>query len=1055
MPELPLVATGLSITKTRHLLAGAADVTFDLTAGPNSSVFAALQANDPFPAGKIELDSTSVKVRGERSVPLGGAKGTVSFSGQASAYQRLAVLDEPAEVTALLVRDGVNDDLAQGLRLSKGEASRFLLLRWGYELQGAARGALGLGVGGKVTFGAEGKRLGAYAVIREIAATDNSLTALTDLFQAWMLPSQFSTLEDLAAGTWIVAEIDGSIALSLGAEYGYDFNWVRESIELGGLSGDIGLKVQVGVNATFGFEASGQYALALGRPPGTDQIRVQLFRLNRKGINLAYSAGATAQGSFGGLLPDHFDGFVSGVFGLHGLQVLKELDNWTAPDRKITDLLANVSVKYAEDFLGKVTGVDAATQFNDARARLVSLLTAWHALPHRVAAAVYSLVEHEAPGLAQLKQQLNTLSTENLVDFQPEFERLLSHVEFFRTPFGKWLESAVLTSVLTAASDAAEYARVQSLAQQTLQVLDGAALEGVLVRLQRELGQRLGLDRIEQIIDTTTFDKADEWLKARLSAFLGERIDFAKLDQLRVALHRLLALRERFFQQAKTALTRKYEFQLLGTYQKTTTRTALLDVVFDFAAPHADAGRLTRLVAAAIDGDFDLLLAQDVAGVSLKSAALTHDIKRQTHLEVTLPFTKVVLDEINTSLAKLDAVQSESGRLVIYDLHADDLKTARGKFSSRFTVDGRFVLNTATRIFDSQSMSHSYTFRQAVRRMRRRALETQLKTYVDSYFPTTFGTGEASFQTWVADLDRTVDQVLNNGPDNFGNTLLALEVSAPSAFVAAWGDAPSEESADAYVRMSKAIQAQLRKLIPLAYFQDLSRFKDLAPSAALLVYASLPPTTSVVVSNGHIVQFDERSDIYPNIEDDGTVRALVEHSLTLAALVGRLTTVHDVLTHAEGTGSFAGEYRPDRIARVIANALTDIGRADLLHLLRVERSVIREARNAGIEFRRFLDAGKHAAALQHLAKYGSHVTSAFNSKIGSLFSGREIRPLGTLVFLEAARAFKPTLASARPSAMLELTVLKENPSFDLTAFPDSGDVPVSDVVNAQKFVALA
>jgi hypothetical protein len=255
--------------------------------------------------------------------------------------------------------------------------------------------------------------------------------------------------------------------------------------------------------------------------------------------------------------------------------------------------------------------------------------------------------------------------------------------------------------------------------------------------------------------------------------------------------------------------------------------------------------------------------------------------------------------------------------------------------------------------------------------------------------------------------------------------------------------------------MAKEIQAQLRSLIPLAYFQDLSRFKNLEPSAALLVYASLPRTTAVIVNNGHIVQFDDRSDIYPNIEDGGTVKALIEHSLTLAALVGRLTTVHDLLTQADGTDSFADEYRPDHVARVVVNALTEIGRADLLTLLRVERSVIREARNAGVEFRRFLDAGHHAEALQHLAKYGSLVTSAFNSKIGSLFSGREIRPLGTLVFLEAARAFKPTLASARPSAMLQLTVLKENPSIEFTAFVDSGDVPSSDVVNAQKFVALA
>jgi hypothetical protein len=315
--------TGVSIKKSRHVLAGAGEVSFEITAQPGSDVLAALVSNTPFPLRKIDLAEMSIGSALERPLPLASAKGTVTFSGKASGYGGIAVLDDPADVTALLVRDRINDDLAQGLALTRTAHRRYLLLRWGYDLQGAARGSLALGVGAAATFGAEAKRLGAYAVIRQVRDDLGARSALEALSQSWMLPAQFQQLDDLEPGTWIVAEVDGSFAMTLGAQYGYDFNWVREAVQVGSLSGDIGLKVQVGVSASLGFEASGQYAIAIGRPADTRQIRIQLFRLNRKGLNLAFAAGASAQGSVGGLLPDNFDEFVQGVFGIHGLQVLK------------------------------------------------------------------------------------------------------------------------------------------------------------------------------------------------------------------------------------------------------------------------------------------------------------------------------------------------------------------------------------------------------------------------------------------------------------------------------------------------------------------------------------------------------------------------------------------------------------------------------------------------------------------------------------------------------------------------------------------------------------
>ena len=60
-----------------------------------------------------------------------------------------------------------------------------------------------------------------------------------------------------------------------------------------------------------------------------------------------------------------------------------------------------------------------------------------------------------------------------------------------------------------------------------------------------------------------------------------------------------------------------------------------------------------------------------------------------------------------------------------------------------------------------------------------------------------------------------------------------------------------------------------------------------------------------------------------------------------------------------------------------------------------------------------------------------------------------------LVFLEAARAFDPGLPSLRPSAILQLTVVKDAPSLPLGSFVDGADIPAADIVNAQKFVSLA
>jgi hypothetical protein len=167
-------------------------------------------------------------------------------------------------------------------------------------------------------------------------------------------------------------------------------------------------------------------------------------------------------------------------------------------------------------------------------------------------------------------------------------------------------------------------------------------------------------------------------------------------------------------------------------------------------------------------------------------------------------------------------------------------------------------------------------------------------------------------------------------------------------------------------------------------------------------------------------------------------------------------SIHETLQHADGLASIAADYRPERVDRIINDALrTDVGAAGLRNLLLVERMVIREAHQAGLRIAGFLGAKNTTEARKQLADYGAKVTDAFNSTIGGLFSARELRPLGTMVFLEAARAFDPSLQSGRPSAILELTVLKEQPSFDMGSFVDGTDAPEADIVRAEKIVSLA
>ena len=83
------------------------------------------------------------------------------------------------------------------------------------------------------------------------------------------------------------------------------------------------------------------------------------------------------------------------------------------------------------------------------------------------------------------------------------------------------------------------------------------------------------------------------------------------------------------------------------------------------------------------------------------------------------------------------------------------------------------------------------------------------------------------------------------------------------------------------------------------------------------------------------------------------------------------------------------------------------------------------------------------------------MTSTFNREIRSVYGGAALRPLGSLVFLEASRALDPALLDTRANALLSLTVLEEDREFQLNDFLLNKKPKKDDVAVEQRLVSLA
>jgi|GEM_PF-906579 len=1067
------MADVIKFEKNKEFLSGDAAAGLKLTAIKDPKVAAALAANDKFPVGDVRLGDIAVSGEAGKSVKFAGDKGSVEFKASAEAHAGMGVYFDPDKLLEALE---LNDNIAPGMSLGSDSDSFYLVLNWGYDLAGSAKGSIALGANPlTIEFGAEGRRTGSYAVVRRFEREKGALDAVKETANSWMLPTQVKSIDKFEPGTWLIAEVDGSVALSLGAKFGYDYNWIHET-QLGGLSGDIGLRIQLGVSVALGFESSGKYALVVGREsqdPADMSLRLRLFRQRKRGLSIAFNAAATVQGK-NELLPEELDDFIAAVFGTHGAQIVKDLevlDKWTDVTKDPAELLAGFTVDYAKKFLGSVTAIknlDIPGNLEKAKSLLLDLIGKWNDLDHRVATMLLKLAEKSAD-LAKVREVVGRIADADEETVKAEVGKIIKRFDFADTPEGKWLESVVTGSVLRMLNSSHELGLLKEAAAKTRALLDGSTLETMLGRLQEYINQKIHLSEVEKIVSEADLGKLDEWLKARLKKFLGSEIDFEKVKEIQKAISTVRAKGQEFYRAGLKALTEKYKFEFIATYQKSTTKSALFDINFDFDPKNNGVGASLR---EAIDGKFDGLMVEERPGVTLNTATLTHEIKRHAHVELSMPFFgKSEMDHFNNSVAKV-AATNDGGRVLVYELASEDIVVKKNQRNSTVTLAGFFPLRVGSevRVFSTSSLAYDYSLRQVKKGMKRADLQYQLKAYMDAdsgssrpllsgvFGQQSDGTVAASFEAWLGDIDAAVEQALHNGPDTFGDTLLSLEVGVSPNVTAAWLNASDDETSPRYLDMSRRLQAKLKQLIPFIYFQNPEKYDDksAATAASLLVYSAIPPSTQVSLSNGKL-KINQPTGIYWDFLLPEKLEAMVNNELTANNLAAILQRVFDRLSVTPGFEKLAKDYRRDRVDEIRAKAEKDS--ADGLHkLLRTESMTVREARAAGVKMAGFKKTGttEPSKAVKFLAEFGEKFTDAFNVELSGLHGGFKSRPLGTLLLIESALALDPGLSASevKMNSILELIVLAEAAKFNLGDYLDGANPPEEEIVFQQRIVSI-
>ena len=1074
----------------KDLIENGVNGSIDITL-PDASLAPTL-VNQPFPRKNITFASVNASVAGQTDLAFKTVRGDVGFKGSGNASALVAIFPNPNDATSAVA---IDSDVPLGLGLPVDAAgtptpTHYDVIRFGFDANASVSGKVALGANGAITFGASGTADAISAVIRRF--NDNALIGRDELIGTaanWRLPSQVQDKDSLDPRTWIVAEVEGSLDLSLGAEYGLNYNWVR-SVKLGGLTGDIGLKLQAGISATLGFNVAGKYVVVVSRESDDPKVRVRVYKLAKNGFDFAFDAGLSAQADTSGLTPDKVDDFIKAVLGVHGAQIINDLqaiDQWTGSQESLSGLLAQAGNDYVIKLVKDLTGIDVvaeAAKLTQAKTQILNFINKWTDLSKinsDLATRLLKFVEQNVD-LGPITQAAGILANGNAAQLTQFLAGEITQAGFPQTPLAQFLETAAGDGILSLLQQSPAFNQAKTAATAVLGVLDGSTIQQVLTNLEQRLEQTLGLNdlitAVKNGLQMADFQSLDKLLQAKLAALIDKALNalgLSDLDTIRKAIGTFLDKRQAIYQEAVNALNHVYKAEFTATYESSSTGTALLDIEFDFAQDAG--GTFATLMRSAIDGKFaDIavpggtvnLLMDKIPGVTVRQAALTHDIVRHSHQELHLPYFINVADHVNTGQASFVAsdgtrVLMSQGKDVVSD--SSEFQKNKNRRDSTLSVLVQFGAGNAGQInvHDISGLSFSYQLRQATANTTTEALTRQVQPYVGSFFGPLFS---ADQRLTLADLIRGIDQAAGGRSNRLGTTLVSLDLSAPPKFGSAWfqpAGEPGDEDAR-LGRMSRAIQTAMRRIIPYVHFQDVSKFNLSPVCSAYLLYASCP---AIAQKNFNF--------FFPFFPVSDLLNTILGQS-SRANLADRVQAVSAILANTPG-GDPSG-FGPTAVDRITNDASTqDTTQRDLLGFFGMESSIIGQAIAARKDLQGFQAnlATNPDQAIASLAAFSANLVDAFNNNVGKFAEPNEqagIRSLGTLVFLEACLALSgsddPALlpnafagsapgqavATAGVQALLEIDVLKPTATVPDNFFTGADPVPSDTLIETRVFNQL-
>ena len=1001
----------------------------DVHATTDLDVARAIAEDAPFPerpGGVIDLGHIAFATPGGVPVAFNAAGVPVRAEFSAGIAASVGIFPDAAAAIASLDLDDM-----PGVRfaVAADAGARYALLASSYSTNGSLDATHPVGAAGTLAIGDTVATGGRLAVLHRFQRTDGARSVLARTVASWTLPRNIHTAADLRAGTWLIAEIDGTIALNLVASLGYNLDFVR-TVKAGTLAGDIGLKVDAAVNATLGVEVGGRYLVIVGRETADDRVRVQLFKLVRKGLTVGVNLTAGVTG-IATVAPDALDDFIAAVFGVHGEQIVAALtgiDRWTDPAQSVGELVAGLTNDKALELFRELTGKDLETEFEAARTIVLEALRQWQTLDARVSEELWRLFGRLGDqDVELLKDSLTLLATADPMVRRQAFESLLRDAAF---------ASSALAQLLTAAADHGLLGLLDRLEDlRAVAATVNAILDGRVIRtLQQYVARALTLDAVLDAVTRTDFDALDAWLVGRLAVFFDKTLRFEDLQTIKDAIHLALAQRQKMYEKLAGALDSRYGFDLAATWQRTTADSALIDVEFDTSRAEGRA----LLAALLRRADYGQILAAHTPAARIRAGVLTHEMARRTTVNVSLPHVNLREQTINQAWARVE-VDSSGPRVLAYQATGDDVVDARNRFRSTLSVGvaAAIAAADASAVFvHSFDGTWSYELRTATAGMRRGDFEAVTRPFIEMFMGSQF-VDQTRLSDWYTVVEGSVEARLRNGANTMGDVCIACEISVPSAALAAWFR-PAAGSVDAAVRaMAIAVQRALKQVVSFYYLTDATRLGTLGSSAALLTWAAIPPSNAVV---GDDVIWDHRD---PAQLSTMTALATAHVAARLPALRVRLQQ-----THMDSVLQF---YAHDQAASIVATAL-DAGRPLLGNLLAFERALVVKAAAAYEEAQAFTHSNDAPAALDRLAEFAGDIARAFNTLAAqTVFVGPAFRPLAQSLFVEAARAFDP--AGPAPAAMLTVSVLAPARTFDIATFLAGRDPRRDEVIVGERLVA--